>query len=349
MQYHLNPLKKVYLELTDSCNLECEICYRHQWVEEPRDMSEALWKDVVAQIREIPSVETIVLGGMGEPLVSPFFHQTIETFKDKQIWVTSNGTMFREKLTAPTVAGINLFIVSIDGMQEQMVKGRGVDFKELMAEIDFLNQLKKENDTPHLDIQFVASRKNIDDIFPLMDVLAEKKIRNLVISHLMPQHLEQADDILYKRYDNQELKQLFHRIRNYSFKRGLRIIFPETELKTERRCAFVNNDATYITSRGEIVPCYRLSHQGSEVVFGRPKVIRQYSFGNLKSKPLQAIWSDPGYVRFRSKIYNNHYPSCPDCDLVEGCSLIHDVDFDCHGEEPNCADCLWARKFVFCN
>lgn len=351
MAIESNPLRKIYLELTDSCNLECEICYRHQWVEEPGDMSENLWKTVLGQIRELSDVETIVLGGMGEPLVSPFFHKTVELLRDKKIWVTSNGTLFREKLNASTVADVNLFIVSIDGMQEQMVKGRGVVFDQLMEEIDFLNQLKRENGkvTPHLDIQFVASAKNINDIFPLMDVLAEKKIRNLIISHLMPQYIEQANDILYKPYNNQELKQLFHKIRNYSFKRGLRIVFPETELKTERHCAFVNNDATYITSRGEIVPCYRLSHQGSEVVFGRPKTLRQYSFGNLKNKPLAAIWQDPAYVRFRNKIFNNHYPSCPDCDLVEGCSLIHDVDFDCHGEEPNCADCLWSRKFVFCN
>jgi MoaA/NifB/PqqE/SkfB family radical SAM enzyme len=95
--------------------------------------------------------------------------------------------------------------------------------------------------------------------------------------------------------------------------------------------------------------CYRLSHPGSEVVFGRAKSLRQYSFGDLAGKSLAEIWNDPRYVQFRNKIYNNHYPSCPDCDLVEGCSLIHDVDFDCHGEEPNCADCLWARKFVFCN
>jgi tungsten cofactor oxidoreducase radical SAM maturase len=344
-------LKKIYLEITDSCNLECEICYRHQWVEQPVDMQETLWEKAVSEIKTIDSVSTVVLGGMGEPLVSPRFKKTVEELADRQIWVTSNGTLFKEQLTADLIKHINLFVVSVDGMEKQMVQGRGVAFDELMANLDHLNRLKEENEmeTPFLDIQFVASEKNIQDIFPLMDVLAEKKIRNLVISHLMPQDLSQADDILYKLYGNDELKKLFHKIRNYSFRRGLRVVFPEVELKTERRCAFVNNDATYITSRGEVVPCYRLSHPGSEVVFGRPKTIRQYSFGNINNKSLLEIWDEDNYRKFRQKIYNNHYPSCPDCDLVEGCSLIHDVDFDCHGEEPNCADCLWSRKFVFCN
>ena len=344
-------LRKVYLEITDSCNLECEICYRHQWVESPVDMEEDLWKRAVTQIKKDKNIKTVVLGGMGEPLVSPFFPKTIELLQNKQIWVTSNAILFRENLTADIASKIELFVVSCDGMDKQMLKGRGVIFNDLIANIDYLNHLKDKNgmNKPYLDIQFVASRKNIDDIFPLMDVLAGKNIRNLVISHLMPQQLNQADDILYARYENKEMKEKFNKIRNYSFRKGLRIIFPEVELKTERKCAFVNNDATYITSRGEVVPCYRLSHEGSEVVFGRFKTIKQYSFGNIRDRSLKEIWEDKNYVRFRSKIYNNHYPSCPDCDLVEGCSLIHDVDFDCHGESPNCADCLWARKFVFCN
>jgi tungsten cofactor oxidoreducase radical SAM maturase len=342
---------KVYLELTDSCNLECEICYRHQWVHEPLDMSEALWGKAVDHIKNDPNIKTVVLGGMGEPLVSPFFKKTVELLCDREIWVTTNGTLFKEVLDEKTISGIRLFVVSIDGMQEHMVQKRGVVMDDLFANIDYLNKIRQKNEFtfPDLDIQFVASQKNIQDIFPLMDRLEDKNIRNIIISHLLPQNKDQADDILYSRYENKGSKELFHKIRNYSFKRGLRIIFPEVELKTERRCAFVNNDATYITSRGEVVPCYRLSHQGSEVIFGRPKTIRQYSFGNIKNKTLQEIWNADNYRKFREKIYNNHYPSCPDCDLVEGCSLIDDVDFDCHGDSPNCADCMWSRKFVFCN
>lgn len=344
-------LKKIYLELTDNCNLECKICYRHQWVQKPTEMEKDTWVKSVNQILDIGSVETVLLGGMGEPLVSPCFKNTLKAFRDKEIAITTNATLFKECIDEEAVSLIDLFIVSVDGMDQQMVQGRGVSFEEVMKNIDFINSLKSQLglEKPHLDIQFVASRSNIHDIFPLMDVLAEKKIRNLVLSHLMPQNKEQASEILYKPYGNTSLKELFHKIRNYSFKRGLRVVFPEVELKTERRCAFVNSDATYITSRGEVVPCYRLSHEGTEVVFGREKTLKQYSFGNIHDRSLREIWDSPPYQKFRSRIFNNHYPSCPDCDLVDGCSLIHDVDFDCHGEEPNCADCLWSRKFVFCN
>lgn len=344
------PLRKVYVELTDACNLDCRICFRHQWVNEPMDMTQCLGENVVKQLKSISSLETIVLGGMGEPLVSPLFPQMVKSLAGKEILLTTNGTLIKEKLTKDLVAAIDLIVISIDGMENRMMQDRGVVFNELISSVDYLNQLKLENKlgNPRLDIQFVASRENVHEIFQLMDLLAEKQIRNLVISHFLPQHPDQADDILYQRYENKPLKELFHKIRNHSFKRGLRVQFPEAELKTERRCAFVSGNATYITSRGEVAPCYRFSHQGSEVVFGRLKTLKQFSFGNLADKPLMEIWNSEAYLRFRNRIYNNHYPSCPDCDLVEGCSLIQDVDFDCNGEEPNCSDCLWARKFVIC-
>jgi radical SAM protein with 4Fe4S-binding SPASM domain len=313
-------------------------------------MTKCLGDRVFEQIESVSTLETIVLGGMGEPLVSPLFPDMVKRFRGKEILLTTNGTLIKEKLTKDLVAAIDLVVISIDGMEDRMLQDRGVVFEDLIASIDFLNQLKLENEfeTPRLDVQFVASRENINEIFLLMDLLAEKQIRNLVISHFLPQHLDQADSILYQRYDNKPLKELFHKIRNHSFKRGLRVQFPEAELKTERRCAFISSNATYITSRGEVVPCYRFSHQGSEVVFGRFKTLRQYTFGNILDTPLLDIWNSENYLRFRNRIYNNHYPSCPDCDLVEGCSLIQDVDFDCNGEEPNCSDCLWARKFVIC-
>jgi tungsten cofactor oxidoreducase radical SAM maturase len=343
-------LKKVYLELTDRCNLECKICYRHQWNVIPADMNEALLGDVLNQIKQMSSVETIVLGGMGEPLVSPRFANTLKHLAGRKIWVTTNSTMMREKLTPELLALTELFVVSVDGMELQMIAGRGVEFATVMDNIDYLNELKAAADMelPHLDIHFVATRQNISDIFPLMDVLAGKNIRYLVLSHLLPQELNQSEDILYKKHGNKEVRDLFHAIRNYSFKKGLRVIFPEVELKTERRCEFVAGDAAYITSDGDVVPCYRLSHQGKEVVFGRSKTIRRYSFGNIATQTLENIWNSNAYRQFRNRIYNNHYPSCPDCDLAEGCSLIKDVDFDCHGDEPNCADCLWSRRFVFC-
>ncbi len=346
-----HTLRKVYVELTDKCNLSCSICYRQQWIHELKEMDKPLLRSIANQINGIASIDTVVIGGMGEPMTSPFFEEAIDLFRERNVCVTTNATYFKQKLTREIVSGVKLFVVSIDGMEEQMKKSRGVSFSALMDSIDYFNSIKREFalDFSKLDVQFVASKQNISDIFPLMDTLAEKNIRNLIISHLLPQNLLQAENILYKPFDNKPTKELFHKIRNYSFKRGINAIFPEVELKTERGCAFVKNSATYISSNGNITPCYRFSHDGSENVFGRQKTIQRYSFGNLADNHLEHIWNSAVYDRFRERIFNYHYPSCPDCDFVEGCSLVHDTKFDCNGDEPNCSDCLWSRNFVFCS
>ncbi len=344
-------LKKIYLEITDQCNLDCKTCYRRAWVDEPKDMPWPLLDKVIGQVNAEKELKTVVLGGMGEPMAAESFESVLQKLRQKEIWATTNGTLFLEKLTPEILGKVNLFIVSADGMHKNMEKIRGVDLDFWLKNIRHFNQMKKETGRkkPLLDIQFVASRDNIQDIFPLMDLLAELDINNLMVSNLMPVDEESAGQILHKRYENPEMRRLWNKIRNYSFKRGLRVILPEFELKTERRCAFVDKDATYITAGGEVVPCYRLSHDGKEYVFGRPKKILQYSFGSLKEKSLSEIWQSKDYVDFRRRIYNNHYPSCTDCELVEGCDLVKSTDFDCYGVSPSCADCLWARNFVFCN
>ena len=65
-------LKKLYIEPTTKCNLNCKMCFRHTWFEEP--MCDLSLEDFRRAIDTIPkTVETIFFGGMGEPL----FHKDI--------------------------------------------------------------------------------------------------------------------------------------------------------------------------------------------------------------------------------------------------------------------------------
>lgn len=344
-------LEKVYLEITEECNLDCNNCFRKSWNKPAIEMDDPTRQKVIAEINQSESIRTVVLGGIGEPFMSASFEKTVNQLKEKSVWVTTNGLHLKEKLTPALLKKIDKLIVSADGMEKNMLVIRGIQMNEWMQNLSYLNQLKQKHktDTPALEIQFVASRQNIADIFPLMDILADLNVHKIHISHILPVDDEGAEQILYKRYENKETRQLFNKIRNYSFKKGLQVVLPEYELRTERHCAFVDSNATYVTAEGMVVPCYRFSHDGREYVFGRKKTILQYSFGSVKEQALNDIWESLRYRSFRSRIYNNHFPSCTDCDLVEGCDLVNHTEFDCHGHSPSCSDCVWARNFVFCN
>lgn len=60
------------------------------------------------------------------------------------------------------------------------------------------------------------------------------------------------------------------------------------------------------------------------------------------------IWNSLEYSNFRGRITNNLYPSCIDCDLVDGCDYAKNEKVDCYALSPSCGDCLWSRQFATC-
>lgn len=59
-------LRKLYIEPTTKCNLNCKMCFRHTWFDEP--ICDLSLEDFRKALDTMPSsVETIFFGGMGAP------------------------------------------------------------------------------------------------------------------------------------------------------------------------------------------------------------------------------------------------------------------------------------------
>ena len=123
---------------------------------------------------------------------------------------------------------------------------------------------------------------------------------------------------------------------------------PNIELKTERRCNFIDGEAVVISATGNVTSCYRFLYDTIEYVFGRKKEVKKFSFGNIKDYSISEIYDSPRFKNFRKTIYNNLFPSCTDCDLVDGCDFVKTSEADCYTITPSCADCVWNRKFTIC-
>ncbi|MBB6215804.1 tungsten cofactor oxidoreductase radical SAM maturase [Anaerosolibacter carboniphilus] len=343
-------IQKLYLELTDRCNLDCSICYRKSWNSPPTDLGMSSLVHLTAEMNKQNTIKEIVIGGIGEPTFSPIFQEAIQMLKDYHLTLTTNGTLLYGELLDMVIKHVDVVTVSIDGLEERFESIRGVPLEKVVHHLTNLRQSKKQlsKSTPILQLQFVASEDNMDDIFRVIDLAAALNAQSVIISNLLPQCQENAVKILYTRYENPRMKALFHQIRNYSFKKGIQLLLPNYELKTERRCNFIEQDAVFVCASGDVVPCYRLSHPYQEYVFGREKQVGRHSFGNIQNHSLYEIWHQKSYADFRQTIYHNLYPSCIDCDLVEGCDMVRNTEADCYGVNPSCGDCLWTRKFVMC-
>jgi MoaA/NifB/PqqE/SkfB family radical SAM enzyme len=86
-------------------------------------------------------------------------------------------------------------------------------------------------------------------------------------------------------------------------------------------------------------------HSYSYYIFGRRKDVKRYALGNVNEKSLLDIWTSEEYVIFRAKVNDFRFPSCVDCGIA--CSFAEE-NIDCWGNDPSCADCLWAQDILLC-
>jgi MoaA/NifB/PqqE/SkfB family radical SAM enzyme len=367
------PVEKVYLELTSKCNLNCTMCYRRAWRHLTEDMSEEVLDMSLEQIKALPSVKEVVIGGIGEPLYHPAVGRVMRELKDRYLFLTTNGTIMNGSLAKNIVECVDHVVISVDGLSDTYYSIRRFPLEKVIENIRLLNEVRAGSTDktsasvsqyeatmldkyrergadipPMLSFQMVLSKANRDEVFGVVDLASSLNVSQVILSNILPASNDAADLILYKLHGNEELNAFFHRIRNYAHKAGIVVLFPAYELKTERRCRFVEDQTAMITASGDVAPCYRLAHDGKEIVFGREKDVFAHSFGSIMEKPLNEIWDSAPYTNYRMAVYNNRYPSCPDCDLIDGCDMVATTEVDCYGYMPTCADCLWSRRLIYC-
>ena len=88
-------LKKIYLEITDICNLSCSFC--HGTLREPRMMSAVEFSSITDKIRG--RAEYLYFHLMGEPLMHPGLPAFISMASEKGFKpvLTTNGTLLPER------------------------------------------------------------------------------------------------------------------------------------------------------------------------------------------------------------------------------------------------------------
>ncbi|PKM96418.1 MAG: tungsten cofactor oxidoreductase radical SAM maturase [Firmicutes bacterium HGW-Firmicutes-1] len=343
-------IEKVYLELTNKCNLNCTMCYRNAWDYETSDMPGEVLEKCLKEINETSSIKEVVLGGIGEPTYAEEVERVMYALKDKYLTLTTNGTIMHPKMLETIVDTVDHLVISIDGNHDTFFSIRQFPLDEIINNMKALNEYKKTRGrkTPAISVQMVLSTSNKDQVYEIIDIAESIQASQVIFSNILPTSMEDSQLVLYKLYENTEIQELFQGVRNYAFRSGLEVKFPAYQLKTDRRCRFIEDHTLVITATGDVTPCYRLAHDGSEVVFGRKKEILAHTFGNIKEESLREIWENSAYESFRSTVYNNHYPSCIDCELVDGCDMVRSTTADCYGVTPSCADCLWSRKIIYC-
>ncbi len=345
-------LRKLYIEITNRCNLNCKMCFRRFWKDPIGEMKLEDFKHILNSAKAFKELETIYLGGIGEPTVHPNFTQIMQMIKEEgyRLEFATNGTTLKRYANEIVDSGVDTIIVSIDSPNPLIYKDiRGTEFFSIIENVKAVQEAKekKGKQIPTIGIEVVVMKKNLNSLEEIVKLAGKELHANFIMfSNLMPFSKELSGEIVYDgTVDTQSMVDRLNRlIGTYR----IRILTPKFELLTERRCQFIEEYATVIRWDGEVAPCYRFLHSYPEYIFGREKWVRAYSFGNALKEGLQEIWTKESYIAFRYMVKNFLFPSCTDCPLKDVCEYVKDTSADCWGNTPSCGDCLWARDIVKC-
>ncbi|RLA96896.1 MAG: hypothetical protein DRG37_09015, partial [Deltaproteobacteria bacterium] len=124
-------LRKVYIEITNRCNLNCRMCFRKFWNSPLGEMPFEGFREIIGQLREFPDIKTIYLGGIGEPTIHPDFIRMVRLVRDEgySLEFGTNGTTLSQMADALVDYGVEKIMISIDAPEEAVYRDiRGTDF-----------------------------------------------------------------------------------------------------------------------------------------------------------------------------------------------------------------------------
>ncbi len=343
-------LRYLFVEITNRCNLRCEMCFKQYWEDKEGDMPMALFLKILDDAKEFPDLKMIYFGGIGEPTVHPHFMDMLREVKKRgfAVGVSTNGFLLTEKRMREFVElGVELMYISLDSIPVQPTDVGHIMPGVTLDRLAKLNRIKEELNTefPHVGVEVVVTKENYRLLGSIARTLGEYDINTLLLSNIVPITAEHEKMVVYDGSVDIEpyLKEVYDAA--YS---GFLLRMPEFMLRTERHCDFVDKKVSVVRWDGEVAPCYRFLHTYPEYVFGREKRVEAHSFGNVKEKSLREIWTSRDYTWFRFAVKNALFPSCTDCPLVDSCDYVHGTRADCWANEPSCGDCLWWRRIVQC-
>jgi len=236
--------KKLNIEVTTQCNLECAMCMRRVWNEESGDMSLEVFQ---ALVPVFPEIETINIIGIGEPLLNDNIFEMIRLGKENlpsngTFSLTTNATLIDEQIASKLVAsGIDDLVISLDGAcAETYNKIRnGANFDDVLKKVELIKQAKEAAgvNAPRIGIEFVAMKSNVDELPQLVDLAVQYGASFIIVSNILPHTAEMNEQILYDKNSDKAIE-LFNEATEEAKRRGLEFNFETVDVENYANALF---------------------------------------------------------------------------------------------------------------
>jgi MoaA/NifB/PqqE/SkfB family radical SAM enzyme len=369
----MDPLTKLYIEITTTCNLDCQMCVRRAWDEPNGSMSLETFTALMEQLGQFSSPPTIHLSGYGEPMYHPDFLEMVGQAKatGARVEVTTNGMLLtRDEAAALIELNLDRLVVSIDGLAPEIyddIREQG-SLNQVIENLRQLNWLKLwrrgRRGNPEVGIAFVAMKRNVADLPELPQLATRVGATKMLVSNLIPHTAQMEQEILYRQaltacafrasrwvsdlslpkldLDSHTLEPL-HGV----FASTASISLLDVSLSGRNDyCRFAQEGYAAVRWDGQVSPCLSLLHDHPVYLRGRRKDVAHHALGNINQESLREVWESPEFVDFRRRLREFFFSPCTTCG---GCERFVANFVDCIDNTfPTCGGCLWAQGFVQC-
>jgi putative metalloenzyme radical SAM/SPASM domain maturase len=236
--------RKLNIEVTSRCNLNCDMCMRKVLMEESGDMRLQTYKALLPVFPELESVNVI---GIGEPLLNDNIIEMIRLGKKHlppkgTFSITTNATPIDDRMAKELVSsGLDDVVVSVDGATPKTFNAirKKATFNEVMSNIERLNKAKKElkRKLPRLGFEFVAMKRNIQELPALVDLAAKHGVSFIIVTNLLPHTEDMSQEALYD-FNSDKAIELFDEAKLEAKRRNLDMAFENLDVENYASALF---------------------------------------------------------------------------------------------------------------
>ncbi len=283
-------------------------------------------------IDQFPTLETLHLQGLGEPMMHPQFFDMVEYAVHKGIQVTTNSnlTLLTDKHAERCItSGLGCLHISIDGATPETYEHIriGSNFDRVIANLERIRSFKQQMNRalPRLQLVMVIMRQNLHELIDLVRLAHHYSVDGLFVQHLchdfgessLPAHYRtmrdfvQAETLLEE--DPERVESIFNQARTIAAELGVSLRLPRVRphlhpsgTPGRQRCDWPWRGA-YISYQGLAMPCCMVSTPD------------RINFGNWLEQGIEQTWNSPAYQQFRDQLDSDNPPEvCRSCSIYSG-------------------------------
>ena len=232
--------KKVYIELTTRCNLQCKMCVKYtagSCIPE-EDMTVPVFQKILPSL---VNVQTLILNGIGESLLHHNLIEIVTAAREvmpakSNIGLQSNGLLLTQSLSRDLMnAGLTTICLSVDRFEEPTNRTSGEhSFHAVQRSIEILVNARNIAATDFkIGLEIVLTKHTIQDLPGLVSWAADNGIDYILSSHLILYDKAAENECLFNPHPPEALG-IFTRYAEIATSRGINFT---RELDLHRRHA----------------------------------------------------------------------------------------------------------------